>query len=295
MGEYIISCDTPADLTEQDYLERDMEYICFHFQLDGKEYLDDLGKSISLVEFYQKMKDGADSKTSQINADEYEVFFEKFLKEGKDVLHLCLSSGISGTLNSALIAKQILDTKYPERKLHVLDSLSATSGYGLLMDKVADLRDNGMEIDALSEWVKENRIKVHHWIFSMDLTTYIRGGRISKTAGAIGGVLEICPLLNVNREGGLIQRGKVRKKRKAMQAIVDKMEENSENGLDYAEKCFISHSACMEDAQEVVQLIEERFPNLKDKIVIYDIGTTIGCHTGVGTVALFFWGKERDI
>lgn len=294
MRGYVISCGSPADLTEQHFLEREIKYVCFHFQLNGKDYLDDLGKSISIDEFYKAMKAGADSKTSQVNAEEYERHFEQFLKEGKDVLHLCLSSGISGDINSALIAKQMMEVKYPERKIYVVDSLAASSGYGMLMDKLADLRDDGMGIEELYNWVEENKLRVNHWFFSTDLTTYIRGGRISKTAGAIGGALEICPLLNVDHEGRLISRSKVRKKRKVIQAIVDRMEENAEHGLNYADKCYLSHSACIEDAEAVVHLIEEKFHNLKGKIEIFDIGTTIGCHTGVGTVALFYWGKIRE-
>ncbi|HIS33091.1 MAG TPA: DegV family protein [Candidatus Limivivens intestinipullorum] len=294
MKDYIISCCSTADLTEEHFKARDISYICFHFELDGKEYADDLGKSIPFDKFYKAMQDGAQTRTSQVNADEFEQYFEGFLKEGKDVLHLCLSSGISGTINSARVAQEILAEKYPERKLLIVDSLAASSGYGLLMDKLADLRDQGKSIDEVYEWAMANRLKLHHWFFSSDLTFFIKGGRISKTAGALGGLLNICPLMNVDYQGHLIPRYKIRTKKKVIRAIVDKMEECAEGGKDYSGKCYISNSACEEDAKEVARLVEERFPKLNGKVEIYSIGTTIGSHTGPGTVALFFWGKERN-
>lgn len=293
MSEYIISCCSTADLTEEHFKERNIEYLCFHYELDGKPYMDDLGKSMPFDKFYQAMVDGAETKTSQINAEEYEERFRKFLEQGKDIIHLTLSSGISGTINSALVAKANLEEEFPDRKIYVVDSLAASSGFGLLVDKLADLRDEGMDIDSLYDWVESNKKRLNHWFFSTDLTFYIKGGRVSKTAGVVGGILGICPLLNVDNEGRLIPRIKVKGKKKVYKAIVSKMEELADNGLDYADKVYLSQSACMEDAQAVVSLIEEKFPNTKGKIEVNDIGTTIGSHTGPGTVALFFWGKER--
>lgn len=293
MGDYIISCCSTADLTEEHFKERNISYICFHFSLDGKDYRDDLGKSIPLDDFYRAMQQGAETKTSQINAEEFEEYFEKYLKEGKDIIHVCLSSGISGVINSAMIAKDTLSEKYPDRKIYIVDSLGASSGYGLLMDKLADLRDDGMDLDTLYEWVNANKLKLHHWFFSTDLTFYIKGGRVSKTAGFFGNMLNICPLLNMDNFGKLIPRFKIRTKRKVIQAIVERMEEDAEKGLDYSGKCYISQSMCYEDAKAVADLVESRFPKLNGKVEINNIGTTIGSHTGPGTVALFFWGKER--
>ena len=293
MGEYILSCCSTADLTEEHFLKRGISYICFHYELDGVQYMDDLGKSMPFDQFYAAMTNGADTKTSQINVDEFVEYFEPFLKEGKDILHLSLSSGISGVLNSAMIAKDTLEEQYPDRKIYILDSLAASSGYGLLMDKLADLRDEGMGIDELFKWAETNRLKLNHWFFSSDLTFFIKGGRVSKTSGFIGGMLNICPLLNVDYQGRLIPRYKIRTKRKVIQAIVDKMEECIEEGLEYSGKCYISQSACFEDARAVADMIEERFLNLDGKVLINSIGTTIGSHTGPGTVAVFFWGKER--
>ena len=293
MGDYILSCCSTADLTQEHFESRDIHYICFHFELDGKQYLDDLGKSIAFHEFYQAMANGADTRTSQINADEFIQYFTPFLKEGKDILHLTLSSGISGVYNSAMIAKEELEEKYPDRKIYIVDSLAASSGYGLLMDKLADLRDEGMDIDSLHTWAEENKLKLHHWFFSSDLTFFVKGGRISKTAGFVGSVMDICPLLKVDYQGKLIPRFKIRTKKKVIQAIANKMEEFAQDGLEYNGKCYMSQSDCLEDAKAVAKLVEEKFPGLNGKVEINDIGTTIGSHTGPGTVALFFWGSER--
>ena len=293
MSNYIISCCSTADLKKEHFLERSIHYICFHYELDGKEYKDDLGETMSFAEFYQAMKDGASTKTSQINVAEYEAYFEGFLKEGKDILHVCLSSGISGTYNSANIAKDILQEKYPDRKIYVVDSLCAASGYGLLMDKVADLRDAGKTVDELYQWVEDNKMKLHHWVFVTDLTYLIRGGRVSKAAGVIGGVLNICPIICVDSLGRLSVVQKIRTKRKAIDTVVKKMEEFVQDGLEYSDKCYLCHSACYDDAKAVADAIENRFPKLNGKVLINDIGTTIGSHTGPGTVALFFWGEKR--
>lgn len=293
MSDYIISCCSTADLTREHFEKRDIQYICFHYELDGVPYPDDLGQSMPFDKFYQAMMDGADTKTSQINADEFEAYFEPFLQQGKDILHLCLSSGITGVFNSANIAKDMLEEKYPNRKIYIVDSLAASSGFGLLMDKLADLRDEGKSIDEVYEWALANRLKLQHWFFSTDLTFFVKGGRVSKTSGFVGNMLNICPLLNVNVDGKLIPRFKIRTKRKVIEAIVNQMEQNAENGLNYNGKCYISQSACYEDARAVADLVEARFPNLDGKVLINDIGTTIGSHTGPGTVALFFWGNER--
>lgn len=293
MSQYVISCCSTADLTKEHFEKRDISYICFHFELDGTQYQDDLGESIPFDEFYQKMTDGAETRTSQVNAEEFKEYFEKFLKEGKDILHVCLSSGISGVMNSAVIAKEELEEKYPDRKIYIVDSLGASSGYGLLMDQLADLRDQGKNIEEVYRWAEEHRLELHHWFFSTDLTFFIKGGRISKTAGFVGGVLGICPLLNMGEDGTLVPRQNIRTKRKVIRAIVDKMEENARGGLDYSGKCYISQSACEEDAKAVAALVEKRFPKLNGKVEINHIGTTIGSHTGPGTVALFFWGKSR--
>ena len=293
MKNYILSCCSTADLPADHFARRGISYTCFHYELDGREYLDDLGKSMSFDHFYKAMADGAETKTSQINVAEFTEYFEPFLKAGNDILHLSLSSGISGVINSAMTARDILSEKYPDQTIYIVDSLAASSGFGLLMDKLADLRDEGMPVGELYQWALDNRLRLNHWFFSTDLTFYVRGGRISKTSGMVGNLMNICQLLNVDYQGLLIPRYKIRTKRKVIHAIVDKMEECIEEGRDYRGKCYISQSACYADARFVADLIEERFPHLDGKVMITSIGTTIGAHTGPGTVAVFFWGKER--
>ncbi len=294
MSEFILSCCSTADLSKEHFEERNIDYICFHYKLNGVDYADDLGQSIPFEEFYQRMDSGEDTQTSQINVSEYFEYFEKFLSEGKDIIHITLSSGISGSYNSAVNAAKIAKERHPERKIYVVDSLAASSGYGLLMDKLADLRDSGMDIDELHHWVEENKLRLHHWFFSSDLKFFIKGGRVSKTSGAIGTILGICPLLNVDHEGHLIARAKIRSKKKVIREIVKRMEENADDGYDYSGKCYISQSACVEDAKEVAALVEKLFPRLNGKVLINYVGTTIGSHTGPGTVALFFWGRKRE-
>lgn len=293
MENYVISCCSTADLSQEHFDAIGVKYICFHFELDGVQYEDNLGKSIPFDEFYSRMANGADTKTSQVNAEEFEVYFRSFLEKGQDILHLSLSSGISGVINSAYIAKETLQEEFPDRKIYIVDSLAASSGYGLLMDKLSELRAQGKTIDEVQDFAEANKLNVHHWFFTSDLTFFIKGGRVTKTAGFIGSVLNICPLLNVDYEGKLIPRAKIRTKKKVIQAIVDRMEECAKDGLDYSGKCYISQSACYEDARAVADLIEQRFPKLNGKVEINHIGTTIGSHTGPGTVALFFWGKKR--
>jgi DegV family protein with EDD domain len=293
MSDYILSCCSTADLTAEHFAARNISYICFHFQLDGVSYPDDLGQSVPFEDFYRKMTEGAETKTSQINISEYLDYFEGFLKAGKDVLHVDFSSGLSGSFASASNAAAIARERYPERKLLVLDSLAASSGYGLLMDKAADLRDAGMGIDELAQWVDEHKKYLHHWFFSTDLTFYIKGGRVSKTSGAIAGVLGICPLLDMDDLGRLTPRMKIRSKKKVKEKIVEQMLAYAENGRDYSGKCYISQSACYDDAKDVADMVEAAFPKLNGKVEINYVGTLIGSHTGPGTVALFFWADPK--
>ena len=293
MSKFILSCCSTADLTLEQLSSRNISYISFHYFINDKEYLDDLGQTMSLPEFYRMMEeDDVMTRTSQINASEYTEYFEKFLSDGKDVLHISLSSGISGSVNSAFLAAEELRKKYPDRKLIVIDSLCASSGYGMLVDKAADLRDSGMSIDDTARWLEENKRRLNHWFYSTTLKYYIRGGRVSKPAGFIGGLLGICPLLHVDDDGKLIPMEKIRTKQKTMEATFAKMVEMCENGDDYSGKCYICHSAAREDAEALAHLVEEHFPKLDGKVQIYDIGTVIGSHTGPGTIALFFWGKD---
>lgn len=293
MSDYILSCCSTADLSREHFEERGINYICFHYAIDGVEYPDDLGQSMPFDEFYDRMSKGADTRTAQVNVSEYVDSFTPFLEDGKDIIHVCLSSGISGTINSARNAALILRERYPERKIYIVDSLGASSGYGLLMDGAADRRDEGMSVGENVRWIEENKLRLHHWFFSTDLSFFVKGGRISKTAGVFGGILEICPLMNMDQLGRLIPRHKVRTKKRVIREIVKKMAEHAEGGADYSGKCYISMSACRDDARAVADLVEAQFPKLNGRVLINNIGTTIGSHTGPGTVALFFWGDKR--
>ena len=273
--------------------ERNLRYVCFHFILDGQDHKDDMGQSIAPEELYSRMVAGAEAKTSQVALGEYTEYFEQLLQEGKDILHVEFSSGLSGSYNSARLVVEDLKEKYPDRKIYLVDSLAASSGYGLIMETLADMRDAGKSVEELYQWTEENRLRMHHWFFSTDLTFYIRGGRISKTAGAVGTLLGICPLLNMDNLGRLQPREKIRTKKKVIRRIVEMMEAHAQDGTEYSGKCYICQSACLDDAKSVAALVEEKFPKLQGKVEIYPIGATIGSHTGPGTVALFFWGDER--
>lgn len=295
MNKYILSCCSTFDLSKEHFEKRNIKYVCFHYSINGKQYDDDLGQTIPIAEFYKIIENkNVDLKTSQVNSDEFISYFTPFLEKGMDILHLCASSGLSGVYNSALIAKKELEKIFPERKIYIVDTLGGSSGGGLIADTLADMRDEGASIDELYNWVEQNKLRLNHWFCSSDLTFYIRGGRISKASGFIGSMLKICPIMNVNNEGKLIPRSKVRTIDKAIEEMFNKMVKNAENGINYSGKCYISQSACYDDAKKLATKIEQNFKNLNGKVLINDIGTTIGSHTGPGTIALFFWGNERE-
>ncbi len=293
MSSYVLTCCSTVDLPKEYFEKNNIPYACYHYMMDGEEYLDDLGESIPYDEFYKRIAAGSMPTTSQINISEFMAFFEPFLQEGKDIIHISMSSGISGTCNSALNAKEELLAKYPERTIKVVDSLAASSGYGLFLDKLVEMRDEGKSLEELYLFAEDYKLKLQHWFFSTDLTHFKRGGRISATAATLGNILNLCPLMNVDYMGKLIVRQKIRGKKKVIAEIVNKMIELAEGGKDYNGKCFISCSACEDDAKKVADLVEESFPNLNGKVEINSIGAVIGAHTGPGTVALFFWGEKR--
>lgn len=293
MSNFVLSCCSTVDLTKEHLEKRDIKYVCMHYALDGTMYDDDLYEKVSADEFYAKLKSGVDCSTSQVNISEFLDHFTKYLEQGLDILHIAISSGISGTVNSARNAASIAAERFPDRKIYIVDSLAASSGFGLMMDKLADMRDDGKTIDEIRDWAEDNKLRMHHWFFSTDLTFFVKGGRVSKVSGWVGGILNICPLLNVDYMGRLIPRHKARGKKSVILETLKRMEMYAENGLDYNGKCYISHSDAIEDATALKELIESKFTKLNGKVELYNIGTTIGCHSGPGTVALFFWGEER--
>ncbi|MBE6664032.1 MAG: DegV family protein [Ruminococcaceae bacterium] len=294
MNDFVIATCSTADISLVELKKRSIDFLKFTYILDGEEHLDDMGASVTYKQFYDAMRNGVDTKTTLPNIEYTKDFLRNHLENGKDVILLMLSSGLSGAVASSKIAVEELREEYPQRKIYVVDSLGASSGMGLLTMEMADRRDAGMSIDELYKWTEENKLKVHHWFFTTDLTYFVKGGRVSKVSGWFGTILKICPLLNVDRNGKLIPREKIRGKASVIKQIVKKMEENAINGYNYNGRCYISHSDAYEDATAVSELIEEKFPNLKGKILINDIGTTIGSHTGPSTVALFFLGEERE-
>lgn len=293
MNDYIISCCSTTDLTPEEFQARDIHYISFHFLLDGKEYIDDLGKTMPLSEFYDAMAKGAETKTSQVSIGEFMDYFRGFLDAGKDILHVSFSSGMSGCYQSACTARDLLLSDYPERTICVIDSLSGSGGAALLVKGAADRRDAGESLEQVQQWIETQKLGVHHWLFTPDLSFFVRGGRVSAAAGWIGTLLKLCPLVGANSEGKLIPREKIRGKLRAIQALVEKMKAFAHGGTEYGERCQISHANNPEDARRVAQALETVFPKLRGKISIEAIGTTLGSHCGPGTVALFFFGAPR--
>ncbi len=293
MKQFALTCCSTADMPLEFFKNNQIPFAMFHYLIDGVEYPDDLGQTMPFGVFYQKIADGAQPTTSQVNAEDYEKMWEPLLEAGEDILHITLSSGISGTINSAMVARDNLIKTYPQRRILIIDSLGASSGYGLLVTRACELRDQGKSLDETAQWIEENKLKLHHWFFSTDLTSYLRGGRISKASAVFGTLLKICPLLNMNTRGELIPREKIRTTKKVIKTIVERMEQHAEGGLNYSGKCYISNSGCYEDARAVADLVELRFPKLDGKVLINSVGTVIGAHTGPGTVALFFFGDDR--
>lgn len=294
MATYTLSCCSTVDLSPEWLAERNIACIYFNYELGGVWHKDDFGASIAPHDLYQRMLAGEPATTSQVSTGDYLEFFDKELKAGRDIVHVCLSSGISGTYTSACLAADQLRAQYPERTIRIVDSLAASAGYGLLVDKLAELRDQGMGADELADWAEEHRLEVNHLFLSSDLTFFVRGGRISKAAGLIGGMLKVCPLMRVALDGSLEVMEKIRTKAKSEQRMIERMMELAASGTSYSGKVFISNSDCLDDAKDVAHAVESTFTGIRDnKVHVFPIGATIGVHTGPGTVALFFWGTPE--
>lgn len=291
---YILSTSSTADMPIEFFQDRDIHYVPFTYIIDEKEFKDDLGQTTSYDEFFDRIDKGAMPTTSQVNVGTYVEYFSEFLSKGLDVVHLELSSGISSSAQSMMIAKETLKEKFPEREIYFHDSLAASGGLGFLVDMVADRRDSGMSAKDLSDWIEANKMKVQHWFFVSDLNHLKRGGRVSAASAAVGGLLGICPLLHVDENGKLITKAKVRGKKKVITEIVERMKTYALDRTNYSGKVLIGHSASHGDAMAVKELIEKEFPYVSD-IKINSIGNVIGAHTGPGAVALFFYGDPRDI
>lgn len=293
MKKYQLTTSSPCDLTYQYLEEHKIPFVYFKFIIDEVVHLDDLGKTMPPAEFYDLIKAGKMPTTSQVNAEEYKDFFRPMLDKGLDILHLELSSGITGSVASAHIAVEDLKEEYPDRTIYILDSICASAGFGLFIAEMIERFEADQSMDELIKWGEENKHLVNHWFFATDLTSFYRGGRISKTSHLLGTMLKICPLMRVDEEGKLLPTEKARGKKGAKKLALEKMKKHARDGVNYTGKVYISHSDCYEDAKELADMIKDNFPHLKGGIEIFDIGTSIGSHTGIGTVALFFMGDHR--
>ena len=284
---YTLFCDTTCDLPEERLAKMDCKLLPLTFEIDGKPYTT---ADISMQEFYRRMREDAVTKTSQIAVGVCEDAFEEELKNGRDVLYLAFSSGLSGTYNSANIAKNNLMEKYPEAKIVVVDSLSASSGEGLLLIYAEQKKREGLTIDQLEAWIEVNRYKICH-VFTVDDLKYLfSGGRVSRAAALAGTVLGIKPVLNVDNDGHLIPQDKVRGRKQSINRLGDMIRErkgNNENKI-----VTMSHGDCIEDAKYAEKMLKEIFGEDTEVVIAYT-GPVIGAHSGPGTLALFFRGDYR--
>lgn len=290
---FVLSCESTVDLPYSYVSGRNLPVLFYTYTVDGKEYTDDMGRDPeALPGFYAFLEDGKLPVTSQLNLQTYLDFFETLLPQG-DVLHIAFGSGMTNSVSNAIQAAELIKEKHPDRKLVVIDSLCSSSGYGLLVDTAADMRDDGCSMEEIAEWVRMNRNKVHHQFYSVDLKYFRRSGRMSGAAATVAAILNICPIMRLNSAGKIIAYDKVRGRKAAIRRTVDTMEEHAQGGKNYSGKCFICHSNSPDDAEQTRIAVKERFPNICGDIRICDIGTIIASHCGPGTVAVFFYGDER--
>lgn len=291
--KFQLSCESTVDLPYSYVSGRDISVLFYSYMIDNAEYTDDMGRDENARSaFYEFIKEGKKPTTSQINTYRYIEYFRSLLETG-DVLHIAFGSGMTPSVHNAMEAAKTLSEEFPDRRLVIIDSLCSSSGYGMLVDIAADLRDCGEEIEAVEEWILRIRKNVHHNFFVTDLTMLRRGGRVSGPTAAIATVLGICPTLRLNDTGHIIADGKVRGKPNAIKTTVQTMIDHLQGDLNYSGKCYISHANALEDAETTKSAVESTFPNLVGKVQIYDIGTIIASHCGPGTVALFYMGDER--
>ncbi len=288
MNNYVIFTDSGCDIKPELLREWgvDSRSLVFRFNDSDKEYTNE---DMPVGEFYQKMRDGGVAKTSAVNVDSFLEAFEKHLSEGKDILYLGFSGGLSTTSNSARVAAGELAEKYPERKLLVVDTLCASAGQGLLVKLVVDKKAAGADIEEARQFAEDIKLKIAHWFTVDDLVYLKRGGRVSPTVAFVGNTLGIKPIMHVDNEGHLVSVTKARGRKKSIAAIVDKYGETVDSAENYP--IFISHSDSYDDAKAIADGIEQKFGAKVE--LITDVGPVIGAHSGPGTLALFFVAKER--
>ena len=288
MNEYIIFTDSCCDVSPELLAQWGVPYANMTFSFDGedKEYIN---TDITNKEFYDRMRQGACAKTAAINADAFAKAFKPILEEGKDILYVAFSSGLSTTVNSAHMAAEDLKESYPDRKIVIVDTLAASAGGGLMVYMAVTKKNEGASIEENAAYI-ESLIPQHCIWFTVDDLEYLkRGGRVSPLVAFAGSVLGIKPILQMDSEGHLIKVGTARGRKKAIETLANKYDE-----LSYEEKntpIFVSHGDCEEDAKQLVALLKERHG--AEVTLLTEIGPVIGSHSGPGTIALFFIGKHR--
>ena len=283
--KFILSCESTVDLPYSYLEQRGIPVLFYSYMIGEETYIDDMGRDPeALPNFYRRIDEGAMPTTTQLNEFQYEEFFAPLLERG-DVLHINFGSGMTASVNNARLAAETLRERYPDRKLVIIDSLCSSSGYGLLVDYAADMRDAGKTLEETADWVTAHCNRVHHQFYSTRLD-------MSGAAATIATILNICPIMRLDNAGRIIAYDKVRGKKAAVKRTVDTMAQHAEGGEAYAGKCFICHSNCLEDAEITKAAVAARFPNIPE-IRICEIGTIIASHCGPGTVAVFFLGDER--
>jgi len=294
MEPYILSCESTVDMPYSYINGRNIPVLFYSYNINGEEFTDDMLRDPqALPNFYKALEEGAMPTTSQLNEFTYESFFEEQIQKG-DVLHIAFGTGMTLSYYNAERAAETIRKKYPDRKLVVIDSYCSSSGYGLLVDYAADMRDAGKSIEETEQWVRAHCKNVHHQFYSTRLDFFRRSGRMSGPVATIATILNICPIMHLDDEGKIKAYDKVRGKKNSVKTTINTMEQHAENGADYDGKCFICHSNCIEDARITKEAVLERFKKLKaEDIRICDIGTIIASHSGPGTVAVFFLGDER--
>ena len=289
MSEYVITTDNNSDLPEKYLKDHGVGCMYLSYSMDGKNYTHE--NFLPEHEFYEAMRNGSMPTTAQVNPENAKTLLEPYLKEGKDILHIAFSSGLSGTYNSSRIAAEELMEEYPDRKIIVVDSLSASLGQGLLVWLAQQKKELGQTLEDVADWVEKNKLKMVHLFTVDDLNHLYRGGRVSRTTAIVGSMLNIKPVLHVDNEGKLTAIGKVRGRKKALQELVKLMDEKIGSFGADCDTIFISHGDCEQDAQYVAAKVKEKY-NIKN-IIINQVGATIGAHSGPGTMALFFVGDVR--
>lgn len=290
MKNFIITTDTTSDLPAEYIREHHIGMMSLTYTIEGKTYTWD--DPLPVKEFYDFMRDGSLPTTSQANPQEARRVFETLLKEqDADIIHICFSSGLSGTSNSCRIAADELMEEYPEHRIAVIDSLCASLGEGLLVHKAVTMKENGSSFDEIIDWLEKNKLHLVHNFTVDDLFHLYRGGRVSKTAAFVGTMINLKPILHVDDEGHLIPLSKVRGRKKSLLALVDAMEKQVGSWRDKNDIIFISHGDCEEEARFVADQIKKRLGY--DSFLINYVGPTIGAHTGPGVIALFYMGDYR--